>query len=468
MAERKAHTPDDSLIAMLLSLLLGRGRQGARLRLALCMLSLFSYWILLVLLMDSPSAGKAINAKVGFVLSLVAQLGRVFFSSRVLRHLLPVIAGCWLAFRIASHYMDSQYDIGSHAISAHTLRLAMFGGRYETLEIRDGDWAKIPSHHPLLRIGGPGFLNMRLGFVGLVETIDGTIQIHGPGQIFIRGGERLIDVIDLRDQSRSIHRLRALTRDGIEIRADDVQMVYHVYSGDQPRGRKNPFPCEPDAIWRLFHHQPVTSPGHQTWDRNLEDLIQSEISRFVLEHTLQDLLAMSADPQTGTVQPDAEAQRSTSFHIPQRLLTQRFLSPAVQRRLRKAGITLQWIRIGKWEISHPSADSQSVTSLLPIRQDMLRAGMHSSAFALEGIRQEYRSAHMKQILSRWVELGQQLLDKDDMKRIDLLEDIVPMLEQINRDAAADPGYKPPAGMDQVLGLLREHIQGQTSTGAEET
>jgi len=468
MTDTKAHAPDHSFIQLLLALVFGRGRQSARLRLALCMLSLFSYWILLVLLTKTPPSGRVENIALGFLTALLAQLGRVFFSSNVLRHLLPVIAGCWLAFRVATQYLDSQYDFGAHALSARTLRLAMFGGRYETLEIRDGDWGKIPNEHPLVRIGGPGFLNIHLGFAALVETEGGKIQVLGPCQgQFLRGFEKLIDVIDLREQSRYTGMIRALTRDGIEVRADDVQMVYRVHSGDQPRGRTVPFPFETSAVERLIHHQPVTSPGHHAWDHNLENSIRREIARFMRDSSLQELLAMSAVPRAESSPSGADTARSIAFHIPHRQLTQRFLSPPVQRRLRKAGIDLDLIRVGRWEIAGCSADTKARSSLLPIWQDMQQAGLQASVHALDTLRSEHRSAYMKSILSRWIELGQEILDKGDTKRIDLFRGIVSSLELIQREAVADPGYKLPPATDQVLKMLRNCCHEQTATGADE-
>jgi hypothetical protein len=203
-----------------------------------------------------------------------------------------------LGYRIAAHYMLDLLELEQFSIASRHLRAAIFGIGYDVLRVDSGELRGLDVKHPLVGIGGPGYLQVNLGFAAVVEDIDGLPRVIGPTtSSFMRGFERIRDVIDLRDQLRSVDEVRAVTRDGIEVRAREAQMVFRVFSGGKPRSLADPYPFSEEAIRRLAYGQAVTEQGPRNWTENLKELISREIMAFVSALTIEEFNRAGNWPQ---------------------------------------------------------------------------------------------------------------------------------------------------------------------------
>ncbi len=294
-----------------------------------------------------PSAWvQSITFPFNVVLDLVSSL----FAPIVLVHLLPVAAMLWLGLRLGAHYLADLFELESPAIAERYLRAAVFGLGYDSLKISQGDLNKLNRNSPLFRIGGPGYLQVNLGFATVMETAEGAPRVYGPeGRRFIEGFERVRDVVDLRDQLRHLQEVEAVTADGMTVRARDVQMVFRTFGGGQARNLQTPYPYADEAIRRLVYGRAVTAEGADRWTDLLTDLARDEIQAFIRGLTLDSFLAMQPAGPAG--------QASEAFHIPRRELTERFHTPEARERLRLQGLELDWVGVGTWEIDEPGADS---------------------------------------------------------------------------------------------------------------
>ncbi len=329
--------------------LLDRGPSGAGLRLAGLALTLILYWFALSLPVDparvaTPAWASGLPFPANVLVNVLASL----FAPQVLIHLLPVIGGVWIGLRLGTHYLADLFDLESTAIASRYLRGALFGIDMDTLQVSSGDLKHLDWASPLVRIGGPGYLAVHLGFAAVCETLDGHPRVYGPSRrALLQGFERLRDVVDLRDQMRQVDEMRAVTRDGIEVFARDAQMVFRVYGGGRPRSLEDPYPFTEEAIRRLVYGQAVMAQGLQKWTEALTDLVRREIGAFVGDLTLEALLAL----QPGSAAVDAAVSpRAESFHIPRRQLTERFHTDDLHRRLQEAGLELAWVGVGTWEV----------------------------------------------------------------------------------------------------------------------
>jgi hypothetical protein len=332
-----------SAVSTITEHVLGRGLPGAATRLLLVVVPFGLAWFLLTVLVDPTTAPTpAWVASLGFPLDLLASILTSLFAPRVLLHLLPVAAGGWLGMRLAAHYVDDVFALGSVRMAGRYLRSAVFGVGYDTLVVSSGDAKHLDWTSTLLRIGGPGWLSVHLGFAAAFETLEGHPRVYGPSpRRFLHGFERLRDVADLRDQLRRVDEARAVTRDGVEVLARDAQMVFRVHSGNQPRNLSDPYPYTDEAIRRLVYGQPVAATGQRKWSDALPGLVRREITRFISDLTLQSFLAM---------QPESQRLVHGDLHIPRQELTDHFRTDTLRQRLQDTGLELDWVGVGTWEI----------------------------------------------------------------------------------------------------------------------
>jgi hypothetical protein len=334
-------------------LLLDRGRRGGNLRLGLVLGSFALAWSLLTLVNLHNVASPVWLTSLPFPLGAMLDLGAAFFAPGVLTRLVPIAAGLWLGYRIAAHYLTDLLELEHFPIASHYLRASLFGIGYDVLQIDTGELAGLDVKHPLVGIGGPGYIQVNLGYAAVVEDIRGIPRVIGPTpSTFIAGFERIRDVIDLRDQLRSVDEVRAVTRDGIEVWAREAQMVFRVFSGGKPRSLADPYPYSEEAVRRLAYGQAVTEGGPRRWTENLKDLISREIMAFVSGLTIEEFMALQPGPTAVEDQRDKgqSSGRAGALHIPRRDLTERFHTPEARRRMQDEGLELAWVGVGTWEV----------------------------------------------------------------------------------------------------------------------
>lgn len=360
MSERTFTTAKNPLEAGVQALLAGflrRDHYGARLRLAAAGTAFAAYWLGLALLFNFPRLlPEAWLNQVVFPLNVAFDLLTSLFAPQVLVHVIPAAGALWLAHRLAGHYLADLFELGAPAMAERYLRGAAFGLGYDTLNIAQSKLALLNRNSPMLRIGGPGYLQVHLGYAAVMETAAGLPRVYGPDQRrFIHGFERLRDVIDLRDQLKELDEVNAVTADGIEVRAGDVQMVFRVYGGDQERSLQVPYPYTEAAIRRLVYGRSVGEEGPLDWSDELTQLAADEIRSFVGDLTLEAFLALQ--PEAAGADAAAAASGGT-FHIPRRKLTERFHTEQARARLRERGLELDWVGVGTWEIGSPESGHQ--------------------------------------------------------------------------------------------------------------
>jgi hypothetical protein len=385
-------TPE-SLLDALLAGVLGRDHGGARLRMILITVGMLAYWLALSFFADFPRVlPDDLLRQLVFPLNVILDLVTSLFAPQVLLHLVPVGAALWLGMRLASLYLTDLFELNSPAIADRYLQSAVFGIGYDTLNVDQAELDQLNQSSPLLRIGGPGYLQVHLGFAVVMEASNGLPRVYGPDQRrFIEGFERLRDVVDLRDQLREIDEVRAVTADGIEVHARDVQMVFRVYGGGQNRSLEAPYPYTEAAIRRLVYGRPVTEDGTRPLADELAELAANEIRSFVSSLTLEAFLALQPEGDSangGPERPDPTTAPGV-FHISRRRLTDRFHTPKAKARLQEHGLELDWVGVGTWEVAGDDQGSVSIgKSIVGAWQDQQRSRLLKSPSYL--VRQQDR------------------------------------------------------------------------------
>ncbi len=335
---------------------LNRGRPGAVLRSAILTFGILIYWFgLSFVLAPSVSVLPAWLAGLPFPADALARVLASLFAPATLSHLIPALGGTWLAYRLGAHYLADLFELESFGLASRYLRCAVWGLGYDTLAVSTGDLNQLDWTSPMVRVGGPGLLSVHLGFAAVFETAEGHPRVYGPSpRRFVQGFERLRDIVDLRDQMRPVEEVRTTTRDGVEVCARDVQMMFRVYGGGRPRGLSDPYPFTDEAVRHLVYAQKVDEHGLERWTDALPDLIRSEISSFVSGLTLEEFLALQP-----AADDDLRPSSPAAFHIPRRRLTERFHTDELRHRLQLAGLELAWVGVGTWEVAPAGRSTDS-------------------------------------------------------------------------------------------------------------
>ncbi|MGD2252852.1 MAG: hypothetical protein PVF70_08065 [Anaerolineales bacterium] len=455
---------DKNLAAMLrniASLFLRRDTGGATFRLFVVGGSLLVYWFTLTLVNKFPSIlPPAWQDSLPFPFFLLLDFIASFFAPRIMAHFLPVIIALWLGLRVGANYITDLYELESPAIAFRHLLASLFGIRNHTLEISGGQLHQLDQSNPLVRIGGPGHLTVHLGFAAVFESVEGRPKVYGPAEKrFIQGFERLRDVIDLRDQMQKVNEVLAMTRDGIEVRARDAQMVFRVFSGGRPRSLQDPYPFTEDAVRRLVYGRAVSASGSRKWTDLLPTLVSNEIRNFVAALTIEEFLALQPrqlpeeDQEDGGDPTPEEAP--SKIHIPRRHLTERFHTKETRQRLIEHGLELAWVGVGTWEVygtaSAASAEASAGKTLISSWRDMQRARMYREPEYLKRQRRLGFESYAGRVLRELVGIWQEDQADDQARCWALLAwGFQKHLLEIRRSLTADPDNDLPLDFQQTL------------------
>lgn len=465
-----------SALQAVVNLFLDRGTTGPSLRLLVLLTSLGLYWFVLGLLADFPQVlpGDFLTTQPFFV-RVALDIVTSFFAPEIIIHLLPVVLGLALGFLFGALYIADLFELDSIGLAFRYLIGAVFGLGHAKLKINAGEVEALDRKSPLLRVGGPGYLEVHLGFAAVFETIDGRPQVYGNmnqdgnrAKAFIRGFERLRDVVDLRDQLREVDEIPSVTRDGVEIFARDAQMVFRVYGGMQPRSLSSPYPYTEDGIRRLVYAQAVSEKGAGRWTDALPGLVRHEIRRFVAGLTIEEFLALQPsrllEEQANTNPRGVGAgARSRLFHIPRRQLTTRFHTDEVKERLKRQGLELVWVGVGTWEVrDEQGLSAQRVmgagTTLATTWTNLQRARLYRSPAYRD--RERKRSAEKRasevilDLINAWKD---ESLGKD-YRCFALLSTVTKRLTELERLVAPQPDQDLPLDFRAALEHLHQLIQ----------
>ena len=436
---------------------LGRDATAPVLRVLVVWGSFAVYWLTLVVAAGFPRlALPAWLGALGYPIDLLAELVLMFFAPSVLIYLVPVAAALWLGYRLGVHYLVDLFELEDFGIARRYLAPAMFGwdpSAFPTLDVATGDLDALDHASPLLRIGGPGYLRIHLGYAAVVETIDGQPRVDGPARArFLHGFDRLRDVVDLRDQARMVDSIRAMTRDGVEVHASDAQMVFRVSrGGNRPRSLEDPYPFSEASLRRLVYGQAVSEGGRSRWADSLPGRAKAQIRRFVEHLTIEEFLALR--PQTSSAGPVA------SFHIPREQLTALFHTPEAAEQLRLDGLELDWVGVGTWQLGDRqgrSAGEPGVSQTViggwreKERVDLVGSPEYLERQRARGFR-ESASEVLRLIIDAW-RSGERTGDMqarcwEVLKR--LHERLMAMRDELKNDPAAEL----PADFDEALAHL---------------
>ncbi|MCZ2126724.1 MAG: hypothetical protein LC099_03000 [Anaerolineales bacterium] len=289
----------------------------------------------------------------------------------------------------AADYLSDIYELDDETVADSFLQEVAFGKGVGKIVIEDGTISEKDEESPVIQVGGPGFIQVNLDNVALMERADGSPEIIYPREkawkmsSFARlreigesdeAGQRQFAIVSLRDQKTKIS-VRSRTKDGIPLEARNVEILFGLFRKPEAQASDaNPHHLDESAICALVYNQAVVYPAPKPsgvsfpWDTTVIPLIAAELEEIISSHTLSELLATVSYKEVDDVNEGETENQTLRFEMTgeqtaasgagvvnppnfesRSKITARFYSPEFKEKAAQLGVVIHWIDIGTWK-----------------------------------------------------------------------------------------------------------------------
>ncbi|MBK6647232.1 MAG: hypothetical protein IPG44_16055 [Anaerolineales bacterium] len=306
---------------------------------------------------------------------------------------LPLFAVIYaLARTKAAHYLADVFELDDESVAYNFIEDVAFGQGHELITIHEGKISEEDERSPLILIGGPGFVQVNLDSVALLERVDGIPEIIEPrakpwklGRFerireigkYDEVGKREYAIINLRDQFVRGLAVKSRTKDGIPIEAQDVKVMFSIRRKPKETAPENdPYHYDEKAVYSLVYNQVIITPPPAKvsgisfpWDTTVLPLVTGELENIITSRNLSEILAsisrrelddLSLNEATNkqmriemtseqTVASQPGASRAPNF-LTRSKITAHFFSDEFKAKAEALGVAIHWIDIGTWSL----------------------------------------------------------------------------------------------------------------------
>jgi regulator of protease activity HflC (stomatin/prohibitin superfamily) len=211
---------------------------------------------------------------------------------RVLRHLIPVVAGWWLAVEAAVSLVQVLYDCPDRKTARDFLRRQRRAGAglELPLAVTDRTLDQMRQDSLQMRVGGPVSIAIPGGNAAATELNGRFLRVLPAGTHALGRFEYLRAVIDLHPQERSDKAVPLQTKEGITVNAD-VQVSFRISTGGEPITRTRPYPYSEDAVRRAAYAGVVLANGNaSSWHSMPLSRVKGALAEVVSQYRVDELL----------------------------------------------------------------------------------------------------------------------------------------------------------------------------------
>ena len=341
-----------------------------------------------------------------FILSTLTMALFIFFAENNLQRIailflsfimyLPLLSVVYAHAKTkAATYLADIYELEDESIAYDFIEDVAFGHGFEKVTINEGKISGQEELSPIILIGGPGYIQVNLDSVALLEQVDGTPEIiHSRSEPWKIGrferireigkydevGKREYAIINLRDQFVRGLWVKSRTKDGIPLEAHDIKVLFSILRKPKSEEPENdPYHFDENAVYSLVYNQIIISPPPTKtsgvsfpWDTTVIPLITSELENLITSRNLSEILASISTKEIDALNQGEATNKQMrvemtgehtvdkkpgSFHTPnfetRSKITAQFFSKGFQEKAAKLGVSIHWIDIGTWQL--PSA-----------------------------------------------------------------------------------------------------------------
>jgi hypothetical protein len=266
----------------------------------------------------------------------VIELIASFFTRETLRHALPPLAGITIALYVGASYMRNLLELPTLGPAYKFLTATLFGTDYPRLLINEG-LASVddPLTNPMLKIGGPGWVDIRIGSAALFERLAGPSSVVGAGTHFIRRFETLRAAFDLREIERHKENIRVITKDGLPLILTEVRVRFRLKSREA-RHAANPYPVLVSAVRKAAYERKVTDAGLEPWPDTVAGAVVGTLTSWIGRSRMDELIP---PPKENAPETDTSPSYRQALHD---LFKQR----GTRQRLADLGAEVVWVSVG--------------------------------------------------------------------------------------------------------------------------
>ncbi len=263
----------------------------------------------------------------------------IYFVLHGFRHMIIPIAALVGVLVASAFYVQDVYELPSFGLGWRYILAAFLGINYPRLKIAEGK-KQIPKGQVNLidTIGGPGYVHIRPGNVVLFESLRSPSSVRANTVNFVSRFETIKEIVSLEDQHGFVERVRAKTKDGIEVVVHDIHYRYRLRTGRrfgdyEKRRAMNPYPFSVEAVKDMAYNRSVRNDGLSTWNATIRLAFDSAITDYIKSHKFDQLTA----PTEEDADPRAEITKA--------------MNKGIRLRLRNYGAELLWYDIGHFGVS---------------------------------------------------------------------------------------------------------------------
>lgn len=306
-----------------------------------------------------------------------------FIDPLVLRHLIPPVSAALLAWYVGAKYLQDLLETPKLGLAWRFVQNNLFGGGYPQMTIQDG---KVTLHeadiNPLLKLGGPGWVNIVPGSAALFERGLGPSNVLGSGTHFIRRFEMLREAFDLREVERRRDDIAVYTLDGVPLTLSEVQARFRLrFRG--PRTEENPYPVLARAVRAAVYtpERKVGKKGLDDWADAVMSAITGRIVSWIARQPMHNIIPPPRPALTASVfETEFDTDRQAAFR---RTLQALLTGPEMRDTLAQLGAELNYVNIGH---VRPNKDLNLEAAPTPADPD----GIHRQMIATWKAEQEAR------------------------------------------------------------------------------
>jgi hypothetical protein len=322
---------------------------------------------------------------------------------------LPLFAVIYaLARTKAAHYLADVFELEDETLAYDFIEDVAFGSsldhvsdwsrlsekdRLKRITINEGRISERDERSPVIRIGGPGYVQVNLDSAALLERVDGTPEIIEPRDkawklgCFERireigksdePGKREYAIVNLRDQFVRGLTVRTRTKDGIPIEAQDIKVMFSILRKPREEAPEdNPYHYDENAIYSLVYDQIIITPPPAKvsgvsfpWDTTVLPLVTGELEKIITSRSLSQILAsisrreldeltmheaankqmrIEMTSEQATV-PSAPGGSKPPEFLSRSRITAQFFSDEFKVKAAALGVAVHWIDIGTWQL----------------------------------------------------------------------------------------------------------------------
>lgn len=251
----------------------------------------------------------------------------------------------FLSLHIGALYVQDFYELDSYGIALRFLTASIFGFGAPRLIVAESQKQLKPDEVNLLDlIGGPGALIVQPGNVVLVESPPSILRVYGNGRYEVKKFEHIRDIVSLEEQHGELAQVAASSKDGIDVIAREIRYRYRIQRPAGGGSLVSPYPYDEEAVKKMVYNRSVTKDGINTWDKTLAFLVDTAISDYINQHTLDELIS--------------PAYRGST---PREEICNTLKSSRVRDDMALRGAELLWFDIGHFEVPEKTTAEQRLS-----------------------------------------------------------------------------------------------------------